>query len=59
MREFSMTALETVREVIRELGEVCLDLDHPPYSAERLAGILDRCSEELAEAATGLLVDAP
>jgi hypothetical protein len=47
-----MNPNETIREVQRELADVLLDLEAPATGTrERVARILGRCCEELAEAA--------
>ena len=47
--------IDQVREVVRELSGVLLELPvHSAPVADRLGRILDRCSEELAEAAAAV-----
>jgi hypothetical protein len=47
-----MNPNETINEVIRELSSVLLELAAPtPAGRERSARVLDRCCEDLAEAA--------
>jgi hypothetical protein len=53
-----MAPAETVREVIRELHAVLFDLDTPAAPREPAARILDRCSEELNEAAEQVRVES-
>jgi hypothetical protein len=43
--------IEAVREILRELSDVLLDLHMQRKDREPCARILDRCSEELAETA--------
>ena len=54
VRNPEVTAVQTLGGVLTDLVEIAEELPVPPGQIERIARILDRLSEEIAEAAAML-----